>query len=159
MKKLILFSSLLCYIVVTHAQYIKSPHQNFDLSFSSNGSQHAAALGWNHLYEIGKKKNFRLGYRLRLSQNFGTNTTFVTAPAERINEQTGLGFLFSEYVPENSDTLTFSNYSVDSLNLSIHLNYRIKEMWELEFNNDRFRNKALMGMIGVSYVRFGRYKT
>lgn len=136
MKKFLLLLSFLSLAFFAEAQYLKSPNQAVDLSFSSNGSQSAFALGWSHLHGLGKKKNFRIGYGIRYSQNFGSNATFVTAPAKLTSGQTGLGVIFSDYIPENFDTLTFSKYSVGSLNLSIHLNYRIKTKWEVEFNID-----------------------
>jgi len=136
MKKFLLLLSFLVNALLADAQYLKSSNQAIDLAFSSNGSQTALSLGWSHLHGLGKKKNFRIGYGIRYSQNFGSNTTFVTAPAELTSGQTGLGVLFSDYIPENFDTLTFSKYSVGSFNLSIHLNYRIKTKWEVEFNID-----------------------
>lgn len=136
MKKLFILLFLSSFAIRADAQYLKSPNQAFDLALSSNGSQSAFALGWSHLHGLGKKKNFRIGYGIRYTQNFGSNATFVTAPAELTSGQTGLGVIFSEYVPENFDTLTFSSYSVGSINLSIHLNYRIKTKWEVEFNID-----------------------
>jgi len=136
MKKLFLLLFALSAFVMADAQYLKSPNQALDLSFSSNESQNAFSLSWSHLHGLGKKKNFRIGYGIRYSQNFGSNQDFVTAPAKLTSGQTGLGVLFSEYIPENFDTLSFANYSVGSVNLSIHLNYRIKSRWEIEFNID-----------------------
>ncbi|MDX5321394.1 MAG: hypothetical protein LPK45_09715 [Bacteroidota bacterium] len=134
-SSLLIFLSFLLTSTVC-GQYLRSPEHRFTFTLASNGNQQALSLNWNHVHGIGKKKNFRMGYGLRYTQNWGGSSTFTTAPAELTSGQTGLGVIFSDYVIENLDTLGFSTYSVGSLNAGIFLNYRIGEKWEIEFNID-----------------------
>ncbi len=136
MRLRFLFFPILFLCSSLYGQYLRSPNQVLDLGISAGASQQALSLSYSHLHGFGKKKNFRVGYGLRFSYNWGSNKDFVTAPAELTSGKTGLGVIFSENIPENFDTLRFSSYGIGSLNLSIHLNYRINPKFEVEFNID-----------------------
>lgn len=120
----------------TQAQYLRSENQHYDLSLSSNGSQHNLALSAVHLHPLGKKQKFSIGYGLRLNLGTGSNTDFWTAPAKLTSGKTGPGVFFSDNIFSNFDTIHASSYFAGSLNASIHLNYRITSKWQVEFNID-----------------------
>jgi hypothetical protein len=142
MKQIQLFIVLilLTSVCFLHAQetpsYLKQ-NNYYDFSLSSNGAQQALALGWNHLHGIGKSKKFSIGYGIRFSGNVGRNVDFITAPS-KLTTVGGAGpfVLFKDNVAANFDTLHFSNYNTNSLNISIHLDYAITPKWEVQFNID-----------------------
>lgn len=117
------------------AQYF-SKGNSADLSISSNFSQNAVSLSAFHMHQLGKKKKFGIGYGLRYTGNFGSNSDFITAPAELTSGTTGLGVLASETILENLDTISFSKHQVNSLNLAIYLRYLITSKLAVEFNID-----------------------
>ncbi len=140
MKKYCITSILLCCFIAAFAQaetgYFKQ-NNSYDLSLSSNLSQHVGALGWSHLHGIGKgKKRFSIGYGLRLNSSFGGKKDFITAPGKLTSGVESPLIIFSEYIPGNFDTLSFSHYNTNSLNAVIHLNYAILHNLNVEFNID-----------------------
>lgn len=126
---------LIVFSTAVHAQYLKQ-HNYYDLSLSTNGTQHAGALAWNHLHGFGKAKKFSLGYGVRFTGNFGKDVTYVTAPAKLTTGNSGPFVLFQGIKEENLDTLKFASYNTNSLNLTIHLNYKLTSKIEVEFNID-----------------------
>lgn len=110
----------------------------YSLSLSANESQQVGAIGWNHLHSIGKKKKFNVGYGIRFSTNFGSKTNFITAPSKLTSGTQSPLVIFADNKPENFDTISFSSYNTNSLNLSIHLNYAFSKKFEAEFNIDAF---------------------
>jgi hypothetical protein len=127
----------LCHLNAQEVDSYFKQHNYYDLSASTNGSQHSGALGWNHLHGIGKAKKFSIGYGIRFSSNVGKNADFRTAPSS-LTTVGGAGpfVLFKDDVPANFDTIRFSKYSAHSLNASIHLNYAITSKLEVQFNID-----------------------
>jgi hypothetical protein len=135
-KILKLFSFFMLALVTTSsAQYLKQ-NSYYDLTYSTNVKQSVIALNWSHLHGLGKSKRFSIGYGIRFNSNFGTTSDFITAPAKLTSGTTGPGVIFSEIILENLDTISFNKYLVNSLNLAIHLNYKLKSNWMLEFNID-----------------------
>lgn len=141
---LVLVSILLPSLAICQEASSYFKHDNYyNLSISSNGGQHAAALAWNHQHGVGKSKKFSIGYGIRLTSQFGKHANFRTAPSS-LTTVGGAGpfVIFNENIPENFDTIHLASYNVNSLNLSIHLNYAFNSKWEAEFNIDA---------IGVSF--------
>ena len=112
-------------------------HNYYNLTFSTNGSQHAGALAWNHQHGVGKSKKLSIGYGIRLTSQLGKHANFITAPSS-LTTVGGSGplVIFNENIPGNFDTIHLASYNVNSLNLSIHLNYAFNVKWEAEFNID-----------------------
>lgn len=117
------------------AQYLKN-NNYYEFSASSLGSQSAIALGWNHLHGIGKNKRFKVGYGVRVTNTFGKNADFITAPARLTSPSPGPLVLFSDNKLENFDTISFSTYNASLVNFTIHLNYAIVPRLDVEFNID-----------------------
>lgn len=111
-------------------------NNNFDLALSTNGSQSSGALSWVHFHAVTKKKRFKIGYGVRFTSQVGSNLTYVTAPAKLTSKQTGPQVLFSKIYYENIDTFFVSSTRHNLLNLSINLQYTIKDKLDIGFNID-----------------------
>lgn len=99
-------------------------NNNFDLALATNGAQSLGALSWVHFHSITKKKRFKIGYGVRFNAHTGKNLYYQTAPAKLTAKA------------ENIDTFYVSNSQGNSLNISINLQYTIKEKIDIGFNID-----------------------
>jgi len=111
-------------------------NNNFDLALFLNQKQFGAALSSVHYVRIKRIKNFKIGYGLRFTSQFGSNLNYFTAPAILTSKQRGPQVFFSETFPENIDTLYIPSTQVNALNASINLQYTIKNKLDIGFNID-----------------------
>ncbi len=128
--------ALLAYVPFKGSAQYFSKKNHADISFSTNFSQSAIALSTFHLHKLGKSKKFGLGYGIRYTGNFGSNSDFITAPAKLTSGKTGLGVLASETILANLDTISFAKHQVNSLNLAVYLQYFLTKNLAVEFNID-----------------------
>ncbi len=145
--KILLFISTLIFFCNLNAQTVSQApdkiknggyklNNNFDFSVASNAKQQAIALSWVHFYNLTKKHRFKIGYGIRFTGQFGNGLNYVTAPAKLTSKETGPQVLFTEVYPENIDTVYFSKTQHNALNLSINLQYTIKNKIDIGFNID-----------------------
>lgn len=112
---------------------------SFSLTVNVGASSFANSLGWNHLYGIGKSKRFKVGYGLRLTNFFGSNLDFTTAPAKYTSGKGSIAALFSEDIIANIDTISIRKVQTNFLNAGIYLQYTLpfwKNRIELGVNID-----------------------
>ena len=131
--------SLMCFTALSQDNEQKKGYKfnnNFDLALSTNGNQSAGALSWTHFHALTKKKRFKVGYGIRFTAQSGKDLYYVTAPAELTSKQTGPQVLFSKIYYENVDTFFVSSTRHNLLNVSINLQYTIKEKYDIGFNID-----------------------
>lgn len=107
-----------------------------DLSLASNGDFTTAALSFNRLHGLGRSHRFRIGYGLRLTSAFGSNTDYRTAPARLTSGSQSVVALFSEDIIANIDTVRFPKSQINSLNISINLEYAISHKFDVGINID-----------------------
>ena len=131
----ILFVSL-THIISAQTESKYKKNNNYDASFFAGGGQYGDAFSWVHFHSITKNKKFQIGYGLRLTNHFGNNLNYVTAPAKLTSKQTGPQVLFTEIYYENVDTVFVSKAQHNLLNLSINLQYNFNEKLEVGFNID-----------------------
>lgn len=110
--------------------------QYFELSLSAGNQQFASALSWSHLYGIGEKRRFRIGYGLRYTAYWSKNQKFITAPAKLTSKQEGPQVLFSETFEENLDTFQVSSSQANMINAAIYLQYDLNPKFQVGFNID-----------------------
>jgi hypothetical protein len=97
----------------------------FDLTVSGGDARIQGAAGWSHLHGFGKKEQrFKVGYGLRFASFAGGNLFYTTAPAKYTSEDAKI------------DTLSLINAQVNTLNVSIHLQYTLFKKLDLGFNID-----------------------
>ena len=111
-------------------------NHNFDLALSTSGNQSSGALSWVKFHNVTKKHRFKIGYGIRFTSQVGKNLNYVTAPAIITSKQTGPQVLFSKIYYENVDTFFVSKAQHNLLNLSINLQYTIKQKFDIGFNID-----------------------
>lgn len=111
-------------------------NNNFDLALATNGEQSLGALSWVHFNAITKKKRFKIGYGVRFNTHVGKNLYYVTAPAKLTSKRTDPSVLFSETFYENIDTFYVAKVQSNFLNISINLQYTIKQKFDIGFNID-----------------------
>ncbi len=138
MKKLIIIL-LSLYMGMAYAQedisYLKKNHF-FGLNVAVAKNEFSPSVYWIKQHAFGAKKRFRAGYGLRFTSYFGSKVPYQTAPAKYTSGQTGPQVLFVENIPGNIDTLQFHKSQVNSLNLSINLEYQVYKKFTLAFNID-----------------------
>jgi hypothetical protein len=116
--------------------------QVLDFSLATKGDFTTAALSLNRLHGLGWSHRFRIGYGLRFTSAFGSNTDYRTAPAKLTSGNESIVALFSDDLVANIDTIRFPKTQINSLNISINLEYAISRKLEVGFNIDA---------IGVSF--------
>jgi hypothetical protein len=109
---------------------------NFDLALSTAGNQHAAALSWTKFHSLGKMRQFKVGYGLKFTSHFGKDVYYTTAPAILTKGEEGPQVLFLPERSENIDTLHVGNAQTNALNISLNLQYTIKEKLDIGFTGD-----------------------
>ncbi|GAB3710988.1 hypothetical protein GCM10027592_48140 [Spirosoma flavus] len=107
-----------------------------DLSLASNGDFTTAALSFNRLHGLGRSHRFRIGYGLRFTSAFGSNTDYRTAPARLTSGSQSFAALVSEDIIANIDTVRFPKTQINSLNISINLEYAISQKFDIGINID-----------------------
>jgi hypothetical protein len=128
MKKLVIITVFLSSSVFAQVDFTKPVYKKghtFDASLSGGESRIQGALSWSHLHGFGKKtQKFKVGYGIRYSSFFGGNLFYTTAPAK--------------YTSDNAkiDTLSLLNAQVNTLNVSVHLQYTVLKKLDLGFNID-----------------------
>ncbi|MGL4599590.1 MAG: hypothetical protein ACRCYO_18845 [Bacteroidia bacterium] len=137
-----LVACFVMFVVGVHAQETTETPQGYkyntpiDLAFATNGAQSAIALSWTKFHAVTKKQRFKIGYGIRFTSQFGKNLTYRTAPAILTSGQRGPQVFFSETIEKNIDSLVVSSTQHNALNINIHLQYTIKEKYDIGFNID-----------------------
>jgi hypothetical protein len=111
-------------------------NNSIDFSLFAGPKQYGAALSAVHFVNVKAIKNFKIGYGIRLTSQFGNKLNYTTAPAILTSKQRGPQVFFSEVYPENIDTFYVSSSQVNALNLSINLQYNLSKKLEVGFNID-----------------------
>ena len=101
---------------------------DFTLGFGSG--QSTVPFGYFKNWNLGKKQNFYIGTGVRLSNAFGKNQVFTSAPASLAANSA------------NKDSLFSSSASTYALNAILNLGYHISPKLDVGFNID---------LIGVSF--------
>jgi hypothetical protein len=168
-KRIAIFLLLSFFTTVVKAQETNTEkkgykfNNDFDLALATNGNQSAGAISWTHFHAITSKKRFKIGYGIRFTSQVGKNLYYVTAPASITSKQTGPQVLFSKIYTENIDSFYVSKAQNNALNISINLQYTIKEKIDIGFNIDAlgfsFGNKVTGKYIGYQSTDNNTFQT
>lgn len=107
--------------------------KNDQFAFIGGGfgeSQFSLSSGYIYNWHLGTKKKFFIGTGGRLTNYFGKDKAFLSAPAKLANET------------ESTDTILASKPGVNAINLLINLGYNFNSRFQAGFNID---------LIGLSF--------
>ena len=125
MKNLIVMLFALFFIGKnTHAQTYKEGNI-FGFTVNVGSSSFADAFSWSHYHNFGKKSRFKIGYGIRLTNFFGSDLDYITAPAKYTSGKESIAALISESILGNLDTVSFASSQVNFLNTGIYLAYTL----------------------------------
>lgn len=136
---------LMAFLFISHLVYSQENteekkgykyNNDFDLALAATSNQNLAAISWVHFHTVTKKKRFKVGYGIRFNAHSGKNLYYETAPAILTSKATGPQVLFSKIYYENIDSFYVTKAQHNSLNISINLQYTIKEKFDIGFNID-----------------------
>jgi hypothetical protein len=125
--------SLLAIAYTTNAQKVKS---DASIAVAFSDKQVSTALQYQYLWLVGKKKKFGIGTGVRLTNSFGNNNFFITAPAKLTTGKSGPGVFFGDQIVQNIDSVSFIKTQVNALNATINFTYDITAKIKLGFNID-----------------------
>jgi hypothetical protein len=123
------------------------------------GSGGGGAVSWVRLHGFGSgKQRFKIGYGVRLSTYFGSTQNYITAPARLTSGKESIVALFTENIPANLDTVSFTKSQVNLLNAAIYLNYTppiLKDRLDVGMNIDAL-GFSFGGSQGGTYISNGK---
>ena len=109
----------------------------FELTGLVGSDLYGGTGSWSHYHNTGKKKrNFKIGYGVRITSVFGVARMYVTAPAKLTRGITGPIAIFSEKQLDNYDTISLARPQVNSLNLYFSIQYTLFRRIDLGLNAD-----------------------
>jgi hypothetical protein len=135
-KKLLPITFLLVLSFGAVAQKNRAIDKSASFTTAFGSKQFTTALSYEHLWKIGKKQKLAIGGGLRLTNSFGNNLYYTTAPAKLTSGKTGPGVLFADDIPQNIDSVLFKKAQVNALNVSVNFTYAIAKKITLGFNID-----------------------
>jgi hypothetical protein len=156
LKKSFSISLFLLITLVGAAQKNNKVDKSASFTIAFGSKQFSTALGYQHLWKIGKKQKLGIGGGLRLTNNFGNNLYYTTAPAKLTSGKTGPAVFFADDIVQNIDSVLFKKSQTNALNLSINFTYNIYKKITLGFNIDAIgfsfggkQNGAYLGNGGI----------
>lgn len=136
MNKSLIIVLLISLSTQLYGQKNSSADKSVSFTAAFGSSEFSTAFAYQHLWKLGKKDKFGIGAGIRLTNYFGTNKYYTTAPAKLTSGKTGPGVFFADNIPQNIDSVLFKKSQANSLNLSINFDYNIYKKISLGFNID-----------------------
>jgi hypothetical protein len=136
MKKLLTLTVLITFLNAIQAQNKNTTSKQASLSVGLGKSEYTTALAFQHLWLLGKNKKLGIGGGIRLTNYFGSNKYYTTAPAKLTSGKTGPSVFFATDITQNIDSVLFTKVQSNALNLSINFNYNIYKNIFIGFDID-----------------------
>lgn len=136
MNKLLIIALLIGLSTQLYGQKNSSVDKSASFTAAIGSSEFSTAFAYQHLWKLGKKDKFGVGAGARLTNYFGTNKYYTTAPAKLTSGKTGPGVFFADDIPQNIDSVLFKKGQVNALNISINFDYNIYKKISVGFNID-----------------------
>jgi hypothetical protein len=130
---LLLFISI-CTTAVSQKK--QSISQSASLTFGFASKTFTTAINYQYLWKFGNKQKWGMGAGIRLTNSFGNNQYYTTAPAKLTSGKTGPGVLFADDKPQNIDSVLFKKTQTNALNISVNFDYSINRKINIGFNID-----------------------
>ncbi len=135
-KKIIISFTLFTVCINAIAQKREAKEQSASVSIAFGSNQFTTAFSYRYLWNFGKKNQLQMGTGLRLTNNFGKNNYYITAPAKLTSGNTGPAVLFADQLNQNIDSVLFSKSQTNALNLTLNFGYKINDKWSVGFDID-----------------------
>ncbi len=94
------------------------------------------AISYVHSWKFGAKQKLGLGIGGRFTSYLAANQYYVTAPAQLTSGSTGPLIIFKDNITANMDTFLIKSPQVNSINLSINIDYQLSKKITAGFNID-----------------------
>ncbi len=124
------FLTIIHFSVNAQDASIKKTEKLADFTLGFGSGQSTVSFGYFKNWNLGKKQSFYIGTGVRLSNAFGKNQVFTSAPASLASNSA------------NKDSLFSTSASTYALNAILNLGYHISPKLDIGFNID---------LIGVSF--------
>jgi hypothetical protein len=118
----------------TQTRASKEQSASANIAFGSN--QFTTAFSYRYLWNFGKKKQWQMGTGVRLTNNFGKNNYYITAPAKLTSGKSGPAVFFADQINQNIDSVLFANTQANSFNITVNFGYKINDKWSIGFDID-----------------------
>lgn len=118
-------------------QSVKRAADNYaDFTIGAAKYQGSVALSIVHSWRFCKNKKLGIGIGGRFTSYFGANQYYSTAPAQLTSGSSSPLIIFKDNLPANIDTFLVKSPQVNSVNVSINLDYRFSKKVAAGFNID-----------------------
>jgi long-subunit fatty acid transport protein len=107
-----------------------------DITFSGAKYQGAFAISYVHRWHFGENQKLGIGIGGRFTSYLAANQYYVTAPAKLTSGSTSPLIIFQDNITANIDTFLIKSPQVNSLNLSINIDYQLSKKFSAGFNID-----------------------
>lgn len=135
MKKIFVCLLLSLVAVKSFSQGYETSYKTTDLALAV-GKGFSPALSFTQMFGVGKSYRFKIGYGVRLTSFFSNNIKARTAPASLTSGTSNFSALVSDDIIANIDTFSVTKAQVNTLNLSINLQYSLSPKLEAGINID-----------------------
>ncbi|MCI0751501.1 MAG: hypothetical protein L0Y35_06660 [Flammeovirgaceae bacterium] len=127
---------LLCFTSVNGVFAQRANNDFIDGTIGFAEKQFSLAAHYHHLWKFGKKEKLSLGLGVRATSYIASDQYYITAPAQLTSGSTSPLIFFTGIKEENIDTFLIESPQVNSLNLSIDIQYKIAPKLTAGFSID-----------------------
>lgn len=132
----VIFLLLVCGDLAAQDDGPRAHNHLADFMLGIGSGQTNVTTSYQISWKFGANQRLRMGAGMRFNAFFAKDKYFVTAPAEIVKGEAGLGAFFKKPIEENMDSVQFSSAQVYSLNFLVHIGYAFSEKFAAGFNID-----------------------
>src|SRR5579862_2103933 len=100
------------------------------------GCQGTLSLSYVNMWRFGARQKLGIGLGGRFTTYLAANQCYVTAPAKLTSGSTSPLIIFQDNIAANMDTFLIKSPQVNSINVSIHIDYQLSKKINAGFNID-----------------------
>ena len=136
MKKHLIFIAVVLISFESFSQSDKHFNNYADATFGIARYQGALSLAYVYSWKFGARQKLGVGIGGRFTSYLAANQYYITAPAQLTSESTSPLILFKDNITSNIDTFLIKSPQVNSINLSITIDYQLTKKIIAGFNID-----------------------
>jgi len=135
-KNLIVFTVLVLMNLQGYTQTGGHINKYIDATVGVAKYQGTLSLSYVNTWRFGSKQKLGIGLGGRFTSYFAANQYYTTAPAKLTSGNTSPTIIFQDNIQANIDTFLIKSPQVNSVNLSINIDYRLSKKITAGFNID-----------------------